>query len=89
MAYAIVVLFRAAAAAVPEVATATVSTLRQRWWKVGAVVVTGARRIWFHVSENWPGRTVWVQLLSGVRSLVEQLRGAGRHPRRAPEGLPM
>ena len=40
VAYAIVVLFREAAAAMPEVATATVSTLRQRLWKVGAVVVT-------------------------------------------------
>ena len=44
LAYAIVVLFREAGAAVPEVATATVSTLRQRLWKVGAVVVSGARR---------------------------------------------
>ena len=46
VAYAIVVLFREATAAVPEVATAAVGTLRQRLWKVGAVVVTGARRIW-------------------------------------------
>src|SRR5207248_2904287 len=54
LAYAIVVLFREAAAAVPEVATATVSTLRQRLWKVGAVVVTGVRRIHFHLCESWP-----------------------------------
>src|SRR6266545_3732539 len=39
VAYAIVVLFREAVAAIPEVATATVSTLRQRLWKVGAVLV--------------------------------------------------
>ena len=38
--YAIVVLFREATAAVPEVATATVTTLRQRLWKVGAVLLT-------------------------------------------------
>src|SRR5262245_48488508 len=43
LAYAIVVLFREAVAAVPEVATATVRTLRQRLWKLGAVVVTGGR----------------------------------------------
>src|SRR5262249_58866589 len=49
LAYAIVVLFREAVAAVPEVATASVSTLRQRLWKVGAVVVTTARRVWLHL----------------------------------------
>jgi hypothetical protein len=73
VAYALVVLFREAAAAIPEVATATVSTLRQRWWKVGAVVVTSARRIWLHVSETWPGRRVWGQIHQAVRVFVEQL----------------
>jgi hypothetical protein len=89
LAYAIVVLFREAAAAVAEVATATVSTLRQRWWKVGAVVVTGARRIRLHVSQVWPGWAVWGQVLSAVRSFVARLRGAGTAPPAAPEGLPM
>ena len=89
LAYAIVVLFREAAAAIPEVATATVSTLRQRWWKVGAVVVTGARRIGFHLSQAWPGRAVWGRVLSAVRSFVERLRSAGTAPPPAPEGLPM
>ncbi len=59
VAYALVVLFREAAAGVPEVATATVSTLRQRLWKVGAVLVSSPRRRWLHVSETWPGRRVW------------------------------
>jgi hypothetical protein len=88
LAYAIVVLFREAAAAVPEVATATVSTLRQRWWKVGAVLVTGAREIRLHLSETWPGRAVWARVLSAVRSFVERLRGPGTAPPPAPEGLP-
>jgi Transposase DDE domain group 1 len=89
LAYAIVVLFREAAAAVPEVATATVSTLRQRLWKVGAVVVTGARRIWFHLSECWPGWPVWGRVLSAVRAFVGQApgEGAGRQP--GPSVLPM
>lgn len=52
VAYALVVLFRAAAAAVPEVATAEVGTLRQLLWKVGAVVRTSARRIWFDLSQT-------------------------------------
>jgi hypothetical protein len=89
LAYAIVVLFREAAAAVPEVATATVSTLRQRLWKVGAVVVTGARRIWLHVSESWPGRGVWGRVLSGVRAFVVQVQGEGTAARQALEGLLM
>src|SRR5262249_35937017 len=46
LAYAIVVLFREAVAAVPEVATASVSTLRQRLGELGAVGVTTARRGW-------------------------------------------
>src|SRR5215470_10043664 len=85
LAYAIVVLFREAAAAVPEVATATVSTLRQRWWKVAAVVRAGARRIRFHLSQTWPGRAVWGRVLSALGTFVERLRVAAP----APEGLPM
>src|SRR5262249_62037506 len=45
VAYAIVVLFREAAAGVPEGATATVGTLRPRTWKVGAVLECGPRRL--------------------------------------------
>jgi Transposase DDE domain group 1 len=89
LAYAVVVLFREAAAAVPEVATATVSTLRQRLWKVGAVVVTGVRRVWFHLSESWPGQAAWGRVLAAVRAFVEQSGGQGAAVRPAPEGLPM
>lgn len=71
LAYAIVVLFREAVAGVPEVATATVSTLRQRLWKLGAVVVTGVRRIWFHLSETWPHRELWGQVLAAVQAYVQ------------------
>ena len=79
VAYAIVVLFREAAAAIPEVATATVSTLRQRLWKVGAVVVTSAQRIGLHVSETWPGQRVWEQVHRAVTVFVAQL-SAGQQP---------
>jgi len=75
LAYAIVVLFRAAAAAVPEVATATVSTLRQRLWKVGAVVVSSARRICFHVAETGPYRGLWERVQAAVQAFVACLRG--------------
>lgn len=70
VAYAIVVLFREATAAVPEVATASVSTLRQRLWKVGAVVVTGERRIVLHVSATWPNQELWCRVLAAVAGYV-------------------
>jgi hypothetical protein len=70
LAYAIVVLFREAVAAVPEVATATVSTLRQRLWKAGALVVTSARRICLHRSESWPYRELWARVLAAVQGFV-------------------
>jgi hypothetical protein len=73
LAYAIVVLFREAVAAVPEVATASVSTLRQRLWKLGAVVVRGVRRIWLHLSETWPARDLWGRVLAAVQSFVDRL----------------
>jgi hypothetical protein len=73
LAYAIVVLFREAVAAVPEVATASVSTLRQRLWKLGAVVVTGVRRIWFHLSATWPYRELWGRVLAAVQGYVRQV----------------
>jgi DDE family transposase len=73
LAYAIVVLFREALAPVPELATASVSTLRQRLWKIGAVVVTGVRRIWFHLSESWPYRELWGRVLTAVQAFVRQV----------------
>jgi hypothetical protein len=72
LAYAVVVLFREAGAAVPEVATATVSTLRQRLWKIGAVVVTGVRRIGLHLSETWPYRELWGRVWAAVEGFVRQ-----------------
>jgi hypothetical protein len=73
LAYAIVVLFREAVATVPEVATATVSTLRQRLWKLAARVVTSPRRIWLHLSETWPYRDLWSRVLAAVQSFVGQV----------------
>jgi hypothetical protein len=72
LAYAIVVLFREAATDVEEVATATVGTLRQRLGKVGAVVVSSARRVWLHVSQSWPYREVWCQVQAAVQAFVRR-----------------
>jgi hypothetical protein len=88
-AYALVVLFREAAAAVPEVATATVGTLRQRLWKVGAVLVSSPRRLWLHVSETWPGRRIWEAVHRAVRAFVGQVLGRQQPPPPVTAELPM
>jgi hypothetical protein len=75
LAYALVVLHREAVAGVPEVSKAEVSTLRQKLWKVGAVVKTSVRRIWFHFSQTWPQRHLFVEVYQAVCSFVAQLRG--------------
>jgi DDE family transposase len=77
VAYGLVVLLREAAAGIAEVATARVSTLRSLLWKVGAWVEEKAGQIWFHVSENWPGRELWLQVQSAVESFTAALAGGG------------
>jgi hypothetical protein len=77
LAYALVVLHREATAALPEVAQAEVNTLRLRLWKVAALVNTSVRRIWFHFSETWPYRDLWVrvrQALTQFADAIEQAR---------------
>ena len=74
LAYAIVVLFREACAEVAEVATSSVGSLRQRLWKVGAVVVTTARRVGFHVSASWPYQRVWQRAYAAVQRFVASWR---------------
>jgi len=73
LANAIVVPFREAVATVPEVATATVSTLRQKLWKVGALLVTSPRRIWLRLSASWPHQGLWARVLRAVQNFVGQL----------------
>jgi Transposase DDE domain group 1 len=80
LAYAIVVLFREATAAVAEVATASVGTLRQRLWKVGAVVVTSVRRVWLHLSATWPYQGVWQRVYEAVQAFVTRWQGAALRP---------
>jgi hypothetical protein len=74
LAYALVVLHREATAALPEVAKAEVNTLRQRLWKVGAIVQTSVRRIWFHISETWPHRELFVRVHQAVEQFLDSLR---------------
>jgi hypothetical protein len=75
MAYALVVLYREAVAeAVPELAKAEVSTWRQRLWKVGARVITSARRIRFQFSETWPFRGLWIRAHEAAQAFAENLQ---------------
>jgi hypothetical protein len=47
--------------------------LRQRLGKIGAVVVTTARRVWLHLSETWPYRELWARVLAAVQGFVRQV----------------
>jgi hypothetical protein len=87
VAYALVVLFRAANASVAEVACASVGTLRQRLWKVPAVVAAGARRVVLRLSATWPWREVFGRVLGAVAAFVARLTGAPAAPA-AAQGLP-
>jgi Transposase DDE domain group 1 len=89
LAYAIVVLFREASAGVDEVATASVGTLRQRLWKVGAVVVTSARQVWLHVSATWPYRGLWRRVQEAVQGFVARRQGVVLAPPVAAPTPPM
>jgi DDE family transposase len=75
VAYALVVLFREANAGVPEVARAEVGTLRQRLWKVPAVVAAGARQVVLRLSAGWPWREVFGRVLEAVAAFVGRLAG--------------
>lgn len=73
LAYALFILFREANASVPEVAGHTLETVRSRVLKVGAVVKTSARKVWFHVSASWPGRAVFGRVCAAVHAFTERL----------------
>jgi len=75
VAYGLVVLLREAAVGVPEVATATVNTLRARLWKVGAWVEEKAGCICFHVAQAWPGRDLWQRVQAAVATFAAALPG--------------
>jgi len=80
VAYGLVVLFRAAAAAIAAVRRASVGTRRPRRWKVGAWVEVKRRALCLPVSATWPGRALWVRVQEAVAAFVGMLapgRGGG------------
>ena len=87
IAYALVILHREATAAIPEVAQAQVHTLRTMLWKVGAIVQTSVRRIWFHFSETWPHQDLWQRVYAAIVEFVAQVR-QGREGNLTTPGTP-
>jgi hypothetical protein len=85
LAYALFHLFREASAEVPEVAGHTLETVRARVLKIGAVVKTSARKVWFHAATNWPGRAVFRRVCAAVNAFAERLDRLW--PDRLVEGL--
>lgn len=75
LAYALWVLFREANAEVPEVAGHQLQTMRVRLFKVGALVKTSTRRVWFRLSSTWPGREIFVRVCQAVSEFTS---GFGR-----------
>ena len=88
MAFALVVLHREATAAIPEVAKAEVHTLRTMLWKVGALVKTSVRRIWFHFSETWPHRELFQRVHAALKEFVAQIQCSQAGNLTAPGAVP-
>lgn len=78
LAYALVVLHREATAGVAEVATARVSTLREKLWQVGAVLKTTAQKLTLRFAETWPNWDLWVQVQQALQTFVAQVQAACR-----------
>lgn len=66
IAYALVHLFRQQLHDT-ALATATVTTLRLKLFKVAARVQRTARRLWFHLSSSWPHRGLFVAAHAAIR----------------------
>lgn len=66
IAYALVHLFRQQLSGT-ALATATVTTLRLKLFKVAARVERTARRLWFHLSSSWPHRDLFIAAHAAIR----------------------
>ncbi len=85
LAYAIFVLHREATVSIPEVSRASVATVRNTLFKVGALVKTSVRRIWFHISATWPNRELFLR----VQQALDQFLAALLTPRTAAVSAPL
>ena len=78
LAYLLWALFREANAETPELARAEVGTMRPRLFKVGALVKTTHRRVWFQVASHWPGRDLFAAASTAVDRHVRALHDCWR-----------
>jgi hypothetical protein len=85
VAQALVVLWReaAAAAGLEEVARGSLSTLRQKLWKVGAVLRVSGQKVWLQVSASWPEQTLWRQCWEAGKAFAAAVRPPGERPAEA------
>ena len=73
LAHLLYALFREANAQTPELNKMEVGTARVRLFKVGALVQSTHRRIWFKVASHWPGSKLLTQAVKAVKSYTHDL----------------
>ena len=73
LAYLLHALFREANAETPELSTMEVGTARVRLFKVGALVQSTHRRIWFRVASHWPGADLLTRAVAAVTAHIREL----------------
>lgn len=67
LAYVLIHNFRFDVLKKTELARATIETIRLKLIKVGALVRVTTRRIWFYLSESWPFRGIYWQVVRRLR----------------------
>lgn len=73
LALAIWTLFREANAKNAEIAKHHLSSVRPLVFKVGALVESSVRRVWFHLSSTWPGRDLFTRVCRDVNTFTQSL----------------
>ena len=73
LALAIWTLFREANAQNAEIARHQLASVRPLVFKVGALVESSVRRVWFHLSSTWPGRDLFTRVCSAVSDFTHTL----------------
>lgn len=80
VAYALVVLYREACYGIDQVARATVTTLRNQYWKVAAEVARGEGTVRVSLPGDWEYGPIWEQTLGAVCRHATALQSVGEPP---------
>lgn len=80
LAYQLWALFREANSTTPELNKAELRTIRPRLFKVGALVRSSARRVWFHVASHWPGANLLTRATAAVHRYLTHLEPTAAWP---------